>query len=154
MVRSIRKIALRVYCTYKYVDAIIIFILFLIISGAVVQLKTISGALSADENLSKIALEKTSLLQQILVHVVSIMCSFIDLNSNVNEKSQLYSNILEFSVPSASSLPTDSSGSLKDPICEPRIQWHRKAVVSVMEAGGLNWLVGKVRIFSNFLVEY
>lgn len=117
-----------------------------LMKGAVVQLKTISGALSADENLSKIALEKTSLLQQILVHVVSIMCSFIDLNSNVNEKSQLYSNILEFSVPSASSLPTDSSGSLKDPICEPRIQWHRKAVVSVMEAGGLNWLVELLRV--------
>ncbi|CAI9294876.1 unnamed protein product [Lactuca saligna] len=32
----------------------------------------------------------------------------------------------------------------RDPLSEKRLQWHQKAVISVMEAGGLNWLVGKV----------
>lgn len=112
-------------------------------SGAVVQLKTISSALSADESLSDFAVEKTGLLQQILVHVVSIICSFIDLDSNVYGKVQLYSNSIDF-VPSSGASLLDSSSNLKVTSYETRLHWHQKAVVSVMEAGGLNWLVGKV----------
>lgn len=111
-------------------------------SGAVVQLKTITSALSADESLSNFAVEKTGLLQQILVYVVSIIYSFIDLDSNVYEKAQLYSNSIGF-VPSGGKSPLDSSSNLKAPY-ETMLSWHQKAVVSVMEAGGLNWLVGKV----------
>lgn len=115
-----------------------------------VQLKAISGALSADENLSGFTVEKTSLLQQILLYVVSIIFSFIELNSNVYEKTQLYSNSIGFfSRGGASSI--DSSSSLNVPY-ETKINWHQKAVVSVMEAGGLNWLVGKVgSFFSEFI---
>jgi len=112
-------------------------------SGAVVQLKTIISALSADESLSDFAVEKTGLLQQILVHVVSIICSFIDLDSNVYGKVQLYSNSIDF-VPSSGASLLDSSSNLKVTSYETRLHWHQKAVVSVMEAGGLNWLVGKV----------
>lgn len=114
-------------------------------SGAVVQLKTITSALSADESLSNFAVEKTGLLQQILVYVVSIIYSFIDLDSNVYEKAQLYSNSIGF-VPSGGKSPLDSSSNLKAPY-ETMLSWHQKAVVSVMEAGGLNWLVGKVGTF-------
>jgi hypothetical protein len=119
------------------------YIVVLFTSGAVVQLKTITSALSADESLSNFAVEKTALLQQILVYVVSVIYSFIDLDSNVYEKSQLYSNSIGF-VPSSGKSPLDSSSNLKVSSYETRLCWHQKAVVSVMEAGGLNWLVGKV----------
>lgn len=96
-------------------------------------------------------MERTGLLQRILVYVVSIICSFIDLNSDVYEKGQLYSNTLGF-VSKDGASPVDSSGSSKFPSSEVRLRWHQKAVMSVMEAGGLNWLVGKVGnfVFSSF----
>lgn len=126
-----------------YIDANFTLWFFIFISGVVVQLKTISGALSADEKSSDYTAERTGLLQQILVYVVSIICSFIDLNSNVYEKGQLYSNTIG-SVSRDGTSPVDSSGSSKVPSSEIRLRWHQRAVVSVMEAGGLNWLVGKV----------
>lgn len=114
--------------------------------GAVVQLKAITGAVSGDESLSNIIVERTGILQKILVYVVSIICSFIDLDTDVFEKSQLYSWSVDFHVARWGASPKDSSNSLKVP-SETRLYWHQKAVVSVMEAGGLNWFVGKVRIF-------
>ncbi|BFG19464.1 hypothetical protein CerSpe_057380 [Prunus speciosa] len=116
-----------------------------LMKGVVVQLKTISGALSADEKSSDYTVERTGLLQQILVYVVSIICSFIDLNSNVYEKGQLYSNTIG-SVSRDGTSPVDSSGSSKVPSSEIRLRWHQRAVVSVMEAGGLNWLVELLRV--------
>lgn len=71
------------------------------------------------------------------------MSSFIDLNSNICHNAQLYNKSMGYvSRDGASSV--DSSSSLKVPSCETSLHWHQKAVVSVMEAGGLNWLVGKV----------
>ncbi|KAI8015885.1 BEACH domain-containing protein B [Camellia lanceoleosa] len=106
-----------------------------LMKAAVVQLKTITGALSADENLSSFMLEKTRILQQLLVYVVSIICNFIVLHSDVYEKTQMYNSKLEFSVPRACIIPF-----------ETRLHWHQKAVVLVMEAGGLNWLVELLRV--------
>lgn len=120
--------------------------LFLVKSGSVVQLKAISGALSVDENLSTFTMEKISLLQQILVYVVSIIFSFIDLNSNVLENTWLYSNTTGFDLRGGPSQIDSSSSSLRVS-SEIKINWHQKAVLSVMEAGGLNWLVGKVGKF-------
>ncbi|XP_062026093.1 BEACH domain-containing protein B isoform X1 [Rosa rugosa] len=116
-----------------------------LMKGVVVQLKTISCALSADEKLSNFTLEKTGLLQQILVYVVSIISTFIDLNSNVNEKCQLYSNTIGF-VSGGGASPVDSSSSSNAPPSEILLRWHQRAVVSVMEAGGLNWLVELLRV--------
>ncbi|KAM3682516.1 hypothetical protein ACJW31_12G078200 [Castanea mollissima] len=116
-----------------------------LMKGAVVQLKTITSALSADESLSNFAVEKSGLLQQILVYVVSVIYSFIDLDSNVYEKAQLYSNSIGF-VPSGGKSPLDFSSNLKAPSYETMLSWHQKAVVSVMEAGGLNWLVELLRV--------
>lgn len=81
------------------------------------------------------------------------MCSFIDLSLKVNENYLLYSSATEFSVQMDGASQTDSSSSLKALFCETRLNWHKKAVVSVMEAGGVNWLVGKVGnlvLFSRF----
>ena len=126
----------------------------LFISAAVVQLKTVASILSADESLSNFTVEKTGILQKVLVYVVSIICSFIDLHTNTLEKTQLYSNAVEFSVPRNGASSSDPPSSLKVSICETRLQWHQKAVVSVMEAGGLNWLVGKVGDFSFYFILF
>ncbi|XP_050124229.1 BEACH domain-containing protein B-like isoform X1 [Malus sylvestris] len=123
-----------------------------LMKGAVVQLKTISGALSADEKSSNSTMERTGLLQQILVYVVSIICSFIDLNSNVYEKGQLYSNTIGF-VSRGGASPVDSSGSSKVPSSEIRLRWQQRAVVSVMEAGGLNWLVELLRVIKRLSMK-
>ncbi|GLU16070.1 hypothetical protein SLE2022_325200 [Rubroshorea leprosula] len=116
-----------------------------LMKGAVVQLKTMAVSLSTDENLSNVISDSTGLLHRVLVHVVSIICSFIDLNSDVYEKAQLYSNTMEFSV-TCGAPSVDSSRSVKDPFSETWLHWHQKAVLSVMEAGGLNWLVELLRV--------
>lgn len=130
----------------RSISTVLTLFYFLFILGVVVQLKTISGALSADEKLSNFMVEKTGLLQQILVYVVSIISTFIDLNSNVNEKRQMYSNTIGF-LSGGGASRVDSSSTSKDPSSEILLRWHQQAVVSVMEAGGLNWLVGKVGNF-------
>lgn len=124
------------------------------ISVAVVQLKTVASVISADESSSNFTVEKTGILQRVLVYVVSIICSFIDLHTNTLEKAQMYSNATEFSIPRSGASSIDLPSNMKVPHCETRLQWHQKAVISVMEAGGLNWLVGKVGDFSLFLKLY
>ncbi|MBA0765156.1 hypothetical protein Gotri_014405, partial [Gossypium trilobum] len=115
-----------------------------LMKGAVIQLKTVVGAIPADESFSNLIVEKMGFLQRVLVYVASIICCFIDLNSNVYEKAQMYSITEDFSVIGAlSSIDPDS---LKDSLSERTLHWHRKAVVSVMEAGGLNWLVELLRV--------
>lgn len=113
-----------------------------LMKGAVVQLKALSGSLSGDESLSNVIVEKIKLLQQILVHLVSVICIFIDLNTNEYEKAPLYGGSLDFSASVIGVSLTESSSNIKTPT-ETRLSWHQKAIMSVMEAGGLNWLVGK-----------
>lgn len=76
--------------------------------------------------------------------MVSIICHFIVLHSDVYQKAQLHSSSLEFSVSRGGGTSVDSSACLITPLSETKLHWHQKAVVLVMEAGGLNWLVGKV----------
>ncbi|KAJ4830317.1 hypothetical protein Tsubulata_011294 [Turnera subulata] len=124
-----------------------------LMKGAVVQLKSITGALSGEESLSNITLEKIGVLERILVYVVSILCSFIDLNTTVDGKAQFRSSSLKFSVKSSGASVTDSFNSSKVPD-DTSLHWHQRAVVSVMEAGGLNWLVGKRGEIYLFLIQF
>ncbi|KAL1093497.1 hypothetical protein V6Z11_D06G034800 [Gossypium hirsutum] len=55
-------------------------------------------------------------------------------------------NITEGSYEIGASSSIDSSNSLKGSLSETRLHWHQKAIVSVMEAGGLNWLVELMRV--------
>lgn len=107
-------------------------------------MKTLSGTFSDDERLSDFALEKFKLLQQILLYVVSIICSFIDLGSNVDEKNEFLCSTVDSDL--FAEAPISSSDSSSVLSSEERSYWHQNAVLSVMEAGGLNWLVGKVGI--------
>lgn len=103
-----------------------------------------TSAFTADEHLSNPSVEKARILQKILVYVVSVISNFIDLNTKTYEKAQTQSNSVDHSVPKDSSCLVDPSGSFKDPLSKARFHWQQKAIVSVLEAGGLNWLVGKV----------
>lgn len=119
-------------------------LLVVLISGAVVQLKTATGALSTDESLSNFALDKIKILQQVLVFAVSIILNFIDLNSHFPRKDLQLGDITEFSLPTRVKMLFSSTADAEVSLTEMRLQWRQKAVVSVMEAGGFNWLVGKV----------
>ncbi|OUZ99745.1 BEACH domain [Macleaya cordata] len=117
-----------------------------LMKAAVVQLKTLTGALAADENLTDHQVEKSKVLQKILIYVVSVICTFINLKSNVYERAQLYTTTKEFPLQSGGTYFTDPSSALGGSSSESRLHWHQKAIVSVMEAGGLNWLVELLRV--------
>ncbi|KAF9610456.1 hypothetical protein IFM89_022420 [Coptis chinensis] len=110
-----------------------------LMKAAVVQLKTFTGAL-VDENLSNISLQKSKVLQRILLYVVTTICCFIDLNSC------MYNNAVEFSLQRVGTCLIDPSRGVENSSSETSLRWHQKAVVSVMEAGGLNWLVELLRV--------
>ncbi|KAG0476313.1 hypothetical protein HPP92_013154 [Vanilla planifolia] len=107
---------------------------------AVVQLKALASAPSVDESSSCNA-EKIRFLQTILGYVVSIVSGFMELYSSGNKTVEhvdvIKSTFVKYTQPEISSL------SLKDSISQPRKLWQERAIVMVMEAGGLNWLVGK-----------
>ncbi|KAI3896170.1 hypothetical protein MKX03_000290, partial [Papaver bracteatum] len=117
-----------------------------LMKAAVVQLKTFTGALAVDENLTSLQVEKSKVLQKILLFVVSVTCTFINLKATVNKGAQLFTTTGEFSLPSGEACFTDLSGGTGGSLSESRVHWHQKAIVSVMEAGGLNWLVELLRV--------
>lgn len=89
-------------------------------------------------------IRNAGVLQQILVHVVSIICNFIDLHSSIEENVQSTCVNVEFSTSKSDEIYNDPSTAVKSPVSEAILSWHQTTVVSVMEAGGLNWLLGKV----------
>lgn len=92
--------------------------------------------------------ENAGVLQQILVHVVSIICNFIDFQSSNAENVQIKSKGMEVPAGQGKETYNDPSAATKSPVSETILSWHQTTVISVMEAGGLNWLLGKVCTFS------
>ncbi|XP_031393123.1 BEACH domain-containing protein B isoform X2 [Punica granatum] len=116
-----------------------------VLKGAVIQLKTVTGALSTDESLSNFTLDKIKILQRVLVHAVSIILNFIDLDAHIHRK-DILGDITQFYFPKGSAMLVGSAVDVEASPSEARLQWQQKAVVSVMEAGGLNWLVELLRV--------
>lgn len=112
------------------------------VSAAVVQLKTLTGTLASDEQLSNCTVEKSRILQKILLYVVSVIYSFMELHSVPFDK--LENEDVSRYFLSRDHLHNFVSSSVNDAVPEMRSQWRGKSVVLVMEAGGVNWLVGKV----------
>ncbi|KNA15279.1 hypothetical protein SOVF_099670 isoform A [Spinacia oleracea] len=122
-----------------------------LIKASVVQLKAISGALAGDEALSVLVLNTFELLQKLLVHVVSVLCSFIDLNSDAYEMANMYSSV-KLSLPSGGASLIDPSNTFK--VHRGKMHpWKQTAIVSVMEAGGLNWLVELLRVLRRLSIK-
>ncbi|KAL3514285.1 hypothetical protein ACH5RR_027002, partial [Cinchona calisaya] len=124
-----------------------------LMKAAVVQLKTISNALSADESLPTSLVEKSIILQKILVHVVLVLYSFIDLYSGQYEKTQLINSSWGFYEPRTGATSAQPSIGVKAPHSETLLGWHHRAIVSVMEAGGLNWLVELLRVLRRLIMK-
>ncbi|KAL4566093.1 hypothetical protein LXL04_030203 [Taraxacum kok-saghyz] len=116
-----------------------------LMKAVVVQLKTIAGALSSDETLSSSNVQKAGVLQKILVHVVAIVCGFINLQLDIYGKAQIDVENLEGSIEKMATTPEPFIDS-RDSLSEKKMKWHQRAVISVMEAGGLNWLVELLRV--------
>ncbi|KAI4388687.1 hypothetical protein MLD38_000993 [Melastoma candidum] len=116
-----------------------------LMKGAVVQLKTFSGALAADENLSDIMVERIKLLQMILLHIVRTICNFVGCDLSFLVKAHLGSNVSYPSYPGSTSASFNVCNVSKS-LPEIQLHWNNKAILSIMEAGGLNWLVELLRV--------
>lgn len=117
-----------------------------LMKAAVVQLKTISSSLSVDESLPNSLVEKSGILQKILLYVVLILCSYIDLKSGLCAKTLFDSCSWDMFVPRRSGSSNEPLTREEASSSEKMVLWLQKAVVSVMEAGGLNWLVELLRV--------
>lgn len=115
-----------------------------LLKAAVVQLKTLTSALVVDEHISSSSVEKTRTLQKVLVYVVSVIFSFVELHSSATMKNQ-YVDIVKY-LPLKDDLLGVPSSNPKSLISERKLDWHQKAIVLVMEAGGVNWLVELLRV--------
>ncbi|KAL3371685.1 hypothetical protein AABB24_008296 [Solanum stoloniferum] len=123
-----------------------------LMKAAVVQLKAIASALSADEALSNPVAEKIAILQNILLYVVSIIGSFINLHFSTPNKTWLNSGYMEIFGPRSVEIHDIVTGiDVSD--SETMIRWRQKAIVSVMEAGGLNWLVELLRVMKRLSMK-
>lgn len=123
-----------------------------LMKAAVVQLKAIASALSADEALSNPVAEKIAILQNILLYVVSIIGSFINLHFSTPKKTWLNSGYMEIFGPRSIEIHDIVTGvDVSD--SETMIRWRQKAIVSVMEAGGLNWLVELLRVMKRLSMK-
>lgn len=111
----------------------------LVYSAAVVKLKTLTSLLATDEQLSNRTVENMRMMQKILVYIVTIISNFMDLEPAATRISRVANSTDH--TPS-NNLATVTPSSTRRFVSDRN--WQQKAIVSVMEAGGVNWLVGKV----------
>lgn len=86
------------------------------------------------------------MMQKILVHIVTIISNFMDLEPAATRISRVVNSTDH--TPS-NNLATVTPNAIRRFVSDRN--WQQKAIVSVMEAGGVNWLVGKVG-FSMFVL--
>lgn len=124
-----------------------ILILFLFSSAAVVQLKSLISAFSNNDKTPDYTLEKIGTLQKILVCVVSVICNLIDSIPDKSEKDGSDFTIDCGALMASKSLDKQV-GNDTVVISDFKMEWRHRAITSLLEAGGVNWLVGKVCSFS------
>ncbi|KAJ4757798.1 BEACH domain-containing protein B [Rhynchospora pubera] len=119
-----------------------------LLKAAVIQLKGLASSLAADEQLSSAGLEKTRTLQTILVYAITIISLFMDLDSSPTKTTETVNNnnTKEQSSSSTCTGDTTSPTGKKGTIPDLMLRWQQKAIVLVMEAGGVNWLVELLRV--------
>ncbi|KAG9440194.1 hypothetical protein H6P81_020359 [Aristolochia fimbriata] len=117
-----------------------------LMKAAVIQLKSLTSTFATDEYLSHSVVEKVRFLQKILLSVVSIISGFIELNPAVFEKAQQHDSNVNSSAASESACLASHSSSNRGALPELKSEWQQKAIISVLEAGGLNWLVEMLRV--------
>uniref|UniRef100_A0A0D9VCI8 BEACH domain-containing protein B n=1 Tax=Leersia perrieri TaxID=77586 RepID=A0A0D9VCI8_9ORYZ len=108
----------------------------------VVKLKTLTSLLAADEQLSNKAIENMKMMQKILLYIVTIISNFMNLEPTVTRLTQ-FVNTTEHTL-SSEFLATITPRYAKNTVHDRN--WQQKAIVAVMEAGGVNWLVELLRV--------
>ncbi|KAE8815832.1 BEACH domain-containing protein lvsC [Hordeum vulgare] len=112
-----------------------------LLKAAVVKLKTLTSLLATDEQLSNRTVENMRMMQKILVYIVTIISNFMDLEPAATRISQVANSTDH--IPS-NNLATVTPNTTRRFV--PDRNWQQKAIVSVMEAGGVNWLVELLRV--------
>ncbi|XP_031488059.1 BEACH domain-containing protein B isoform X2 [Nymphaea colorata] len=115
-----------------------------LMKASIIQLKSVPSTLAIPEQLSPPNMELIRFLQKLLFFVVSIISNVINFESGTAD---LYSSFLNLGFKESSHLADSSEkGDVPDPdFVARKFYWQQKAVVAVMEAGGLNWLVELLR---------
>lgn len=121
---------------------------FLVYSAAVAQLKNLNRLLAAEDQSSDEAVENARLMLNILVFIITIISNFMKLELTVGRIPHIVNSTKH--TPSSNHLAAVTSSSPDRTIPDTLRHWQQKAIVLVMEASGVNWLVGKV-IFSFIL---
>ncbi|CAD6251786.1 unnamed protein product [Miscanthus lutarioriparius] len=114
-----------------------------LLKAAVVKLKTLTSLLAADEEVSNKTVENMRRMQKVLVYIVTIISNFMDLEPSTTRISQFILNSSRHTV-SSNYLATVAPNTSKNMVSDRN--WQKKAIVSVMEAGGVNWLVELLRV--------
>uniref|UniRef100_K3YP63 BEACH domain-containing protein B n=1 Tax=Setaria italica TaxID=4555 RepID=K3YP63_SETIT len=109
---------------------------------AVVKLKTLTSLLAADEQLSNKTVENMRTMQKVLVYIVTVISNFMDLEPTTTRISQFLNSSRH--ALSSNYLATVGPSTSKNMVSDKN--WQKKAIVSVMEAGGVNWLVELLRV--------
>jgi len=110
-------------------------------SAAVAQLRNLNSLLAADDQSSDEAMRNTRLMLSILVCIITIISNFMKLETTTTRIPHIVETTKH--TPSKSHLAAVTSSSPDSIISDTVRHWQQKAIVLVMEASGVNWLVGK-----------
>ncbi|EPS68659.1 hypothetical protein M569_06109, partial [Genlisea aurea] len=116
-----------------------------LMKAAAVLLKTITNSIPLERSQSNYLVQNAITLQKILVFVVLIICNFVDVLSSI-EKDAESSEVKTSGINSRAS-------AIQPPNSVATLSWHQVAIVSVMEAGGLNWLVEILRLLRRLILK-
>ncbi|KAL6603651.1 hypothetical protein ACP70R_044012 [Stipagrostis hirtigluma subsp. patula] len=109
-----------------------------LLKAAVAKLKSLNSLLAVDDQPSDEAVDNTSTMLNILVCIVTIIANFTKSELTV-ARSPCFVKATKYT-PSNSHLTTVTSSALGSSMSDTLRHWQQKAIVLVMEAGGVNWL--------------
>ncbi|TKW23149.1 hypothetical protein SEVIR_4G274600v4 [Setaria viridis] len=115
-----------------------------LLKAAVAQLRNLNSLLAADDQSSDKGVGNTTLMLNILVFIITIISNFMKLEITVARVPRI--NETTKHTPSESHLAAVTSSSPDSTISDTVRHWQQKAIVLVMEASGVNWLVELLRV--------
>ena len=121
----------------------------MVYSAVVAQLKNLNRLLAAEDQSSDEAVENARLMLNMLVCIITIISNFMKLEITVGRIPHIADTTKH--TPSSNHLAAVTSSSPDRTISDTLRHWQQKAIVLVMEARGVNWLVGNKVIFSFLL---
>ncbi|KAJ1260421.1 hypothetical protein BS78_10G231000 [Paspalum vaginatum] len=116
----------------------------LVYSAAVAQLKDLNKLLAADEQSSDEAVGNTRLILNILVSIINIISNFMKLETTTARIPLIVETTKHTS--SNNHLVAVTSSSPGSTTSDTLLHWKQRAIVFVMEASGVNWLVELLRV--------